>query len=97
MIDKTQGKKGPELQNVEDEWIKNAGLKLYSVAVADALVAIQKIDLAQEWCNQSASMSHFDAKALATSLGVSIYWDWDAPRTRVIKCHIYLLINSNLR
>jgi len=79
------GKHGAELQKVEDEWIKAAGLKLYGDAVADAIKASDKADkekLLKEWTSKTTLISHSDAVALAKKLGFEVHFDWDAPRTR---------------
>lgn len=78
------GATGDALQKIEDDWTKSAGLSLYSDAVAAAAkaknVSQSKVD---DFHKQSAHVSHDKAVKLAKSLlGVSIYWDWDAPRTR---------------
>lgn len=78
------GKTGDQLQAIEDEWTKAAGLTLYSVAVAAAAakknVSQAKID---EYTAKTAHASYHHAVKLAQSiLGVSIFWDWNSPRTR---------------
>lgn len=74
------GKVGDDLQAVEDNWVKNAGIKLYRNAVADALKAKGKP--VADWLSKSEFLSNPEARQLAKSLGVDIYWDWDLPRTR---------------
>ena len=76
------GKTGADLQAVEDHWLANAGIKLYSQAVYDQLVKENKTSLGKKWLSQVDSLSHHEAKKLAASMGVNIFWDWDAPRTR---------------
>lgn len=77
-------KVGDALQAVEDNWTKSAGLKLYADAVADAAaskgLAQSKID---QFRKEAASLAHHKAVALAkSSLGIAVFWNWDAPRTR---------------
>lgn len=79
-----KGASGDALQAIEDNWTKSAGLTLYADAVASAAkaksVSQAKID---EYVSKAAHIAHYQAVALAKSLlGVSIFWDWDAPRTR---------------
>ncbi|KAJ3202798.1 isocitrate lyase 1 [Dinochytrium kinnereticum] len=79
------GKTGEALQAVEDQWVSAAGLKLYSTAVIDALLASsnpRKEELAKEFAARSGSLSNPEARALAKSFGVDPYWNWDAPRVR---------------
>ena len=78
------GANGEKLQKIEDNWTKSAGLCLYSTAVTNAAKAAKvsqaKID---DYLKQTAHTSHHRAVVLAKSLlNVSIYWDWNAPRTR---------------
>jgi len=74
------GKSGDALQAVEDQWTKDAGIKLYSEAVADALKAAGKNPSA--FLSKAHSLSHVEAEKLAKSLGVTPFWCWDLPRTR---------------
>ncbi|KAF9376137.1 isocitrate lyase 1 [Podila verticillata] len=74
------GKNGDDLQAVEDNWVQAANIKLYRDAVADALKAKGK-DTA-DWLAKSEFLSNPEARQLAKSLGVEVYWDWDLPRTR---------------
>lgn len=76
------GKQGDALQAVEDEWTAKAGLTLYSDAVAEALVKAGKSGQVEEFKAKASKLSNKNARALAKSFGVEIYWDWDAPRTR---------------
>jgi len=78
---RNQGKKGAALKEVEDTWISAANLKLYSVAVSDALTSLGKDT--KEWLAKVSTLSNIEARALAKSLGVTdLFWDWDSPRTR---------------
>lgn len=74
------GKSGDQLQAVEDKWIADANIKLYSEAVADALKAAGKSP--QQFLSKVNTLSHAEARKLAKSLGVDIFWCWDLPRVR---------------
>ena len=76
------GKTGASLQAVEDDWVAKAGLKRYGTAVADALRKTAKTQQADAFVEQIHYKSNAEARALAKSLGVDIYWDWDACRVR---------------
>ncbi|KAI9798736.1 MAG: isocitrate lyase 1 [Sarcosagium campestre] len=80
------GKSGDALQAIEDEWNKQAGLKLFSEAVVDSInagVHVDKNGLIQEYHRAAAGKGNSEARAIAKAIsGVDIYWDWDAARTR---------------
>ncbi|RUP48299.1 isocitrate lyase [Jimgerdemannia flammicorona] len=79
------GKSGDALQAVEDQWTKDAGLRLYRDAVADAIKASGKSNknqLLDAWHAKVGQLSHDDARAFAKQQGVDPFWDWDLPRTR---------------
>jgi isocitrate lyase len=78
----SKGLTGPALQSTEDKWIADAGIKLYSEAVADALKASGKSAHIASFLSKTASVSNAEARALAKSLGVDPFWCWDSPRTR---------------
>lgn len=78
------GKNGDQLQQIEDNWTRSAGLCLYSVAVTNAAKAAgisqAKVD---DFLAQSKAVSHHNAVKLAKSLlGLTVFWDWNASRTR---------------
>ncbi|XP_055823713.1 isocitrate lyase [Solanum dulcamara] len=85
------GKTGPELQAIEDNWLRMAELKTFSQCVVDA---IKKMNLAEhekqrrlnEWMNHSSyekCLSHEQAREIVERLGLpNLFWDWDLPRTR---------------
>jgi isocitrate lyase len=78
------GANGAKLQAVEDNWIKVAGLCLYSDAVVAAAKA-KNVSAAKiaEFVAKAASASHAVASGLAKTLvGSEVYWDWTTPRTR---------------
>ena len=78
------GKTGDQLQAVEDEWTKAAGLSLYqdAVAAAAAKANVSQAKIA-DYISQASHVSHHAAIKLAKSiLGVQVFWDWNSPRTR---------------
>lgn len=80
------GKSGEQLQAIEDQWIIQAGLKLYDDAVIDTINAglfIDKQSLVAKYISAVQGKGHLESAAIANSLtGVNIHWDWDSPRTR---------------
>lgn len=80
------GKSGPELQAIEDAWMKEAHLKLFHEAVTDTInagVHIDKQAMVQDFLEQTKGKSNTEARAIAKRLtGVDVYFDWDAARTR---------------
>jgi isocitrate lyase len=82
-----RGATGDALQAVEDDWLAQAGIKLYSDTLADALRAQQTSSSAATLAKLSARVAHASHKeALAIAQGEfglrsAPFWDWDAPRT----------------
>lgn len=79
------GKFGEALQAIEDKWTQEADLKVYSDAVSEAINHSQnpqKEKILEDWKKQCQNISYYDARDLAKSFGIEIFWDWDAPRTR---------------
>ncbi|KAM3439547.1 hypothetical protein NHJ13734_003641 [Beauveria thailandica] len=80
------GKRGDELQKLEDEWLIKANLSRFDDAVAAAIDAgafSNKAELKSKYQAQAKGKSNSEARALAKSLaGVDVYFNWDAPRTR---------------
>lgn len=80
------GKNGDVLQAIEDQWISQAGLKLFNEAVVDAINAgthVNKKALVDQYLKEAKGKSNGEARAIAKGItGVDIHWDWDAPRTR---------------
>jgi len=80
------GKFGDELQAIEDQWIAQAGLKLFSEAVIDTInagVHVNKQGLIKEYLQASKGKSNSECRAIAKGItGVDIHFDWDSPRTR---------------
>ncbi|KAI8060702.1 isocitrate lyase [Gongronella butleri] len=77
-----QGKVGAALQAIEDEWVAKAGLKRYGTAVADELIKAGKAKEAAEFLEKIKFKSNKDARQIAKSYGVEIFFDWDSPRVR---------------
>ncbi|OAA77862.1 isocitrate lyase [Akanthomyces lecanii RCEF 1005] len=80
------GKVGDELQKIEDEWLAKANLSRFDDAVAAAIDAgafPNKAELKSKYQAQAKGKSNSESRALAKSiLGVDVYFNWDAPRTR---------------
>ncbi|KAI1468097.1 isocitrate lyase [Daldinia caldariorum] len=82
------GKIGEELQAIEDAWLKQANLRLFDEAVVDAINAAPSLpagkeDLVAKYLEQARGKSLSEARAIAHGIiGVDVYFDWDAPRTR---------------
>jgi len=81
-----QGIVGEKLAAIESEWVKDSNLKLYNDAVIDTINKSSNITdkkaAIQKWNSQKHGLSYYDAVKLTKSLGIEIFWDWDAPRTR---------------
>ncbi|CAO3606867.1 unnamed protein product [Cunninghamella blakesleeana] len=77
-----QGKTGAALQAIEDEWVAKAELKRYGTAVADELKKAGKAKEAEEFLNKIHFKSNAEARAIAKTYGVEIYFDWDSCRVR---------------
>jgi len=74
------------LAAVRQAWAETAGLKTYPQAVADAMEARAKNRVknsmsVEQWMEVAGSVSHFEARAKAESMGIDIFWDWDLPRS----------------
>lgn len=82
------GKVGAELQTIEDTWLEQANLRRFDDAVADAIASGNYPDPKGLTAKYRAAvdgkcLSNSEARAVARGLlGVDIYFDWDAPRTR---------------
>ncbi|KPM43066.1 Isocitrate lyase [Neonectria ditissima] len=81
-----EGKTGPQLQQIEDDWLVAANLQRFDDAVAaaiDAGSASDKAALKTKYKSAAKGLSNTEARALARKLlGKDVYFDWDAPRTR---------------
>ncbi|CAN8105841.1 unnamed protein product [Discula destructiva] len=80
------GKTGDELQAIEDQWLGQAALKKFDEAVVAAIqqgTHVDKQRLAADFLARAKGKSITEARALARGLlGVEVFFDWDAPRTR---------------
>ena len=80
------GKTGDALQAVEDEWVAQAGLQLFSVTLANALKAQTSASPAilAKFSARIAHAAYSDAVIIAQKefgLKTVPFWDWDLPRT----------------
>ena len=80
------GKLGDELQKIEDEWMASAKLMRFDDAVIAAIDTgsyMDKDKIKASYKSQAKGKSNTEARAIARGiLGVDVYFDWDAPRTR---------------
>ncbi|KAM0287513.1 hypothetical protein ACHAQH_000467 [Verticillium albo-atrum] len=80
------GKSGTELQAIEDEWISKANLQRFDDAVVEAVRAgpyPDKEAAVARYLAAAKGKSNTEARAVAKGvLGIDIFFDWDAPRTR---------------
>ena len=80
------GKAGNELQAIEDQWVIQAGLRLFNNAVVDTINTGgygNKKALIGQYLQSVKGKSNSEARAIAKGItGIDIYWNWDAPRTR---------------
>ena len=79
-----KGVQGEELEKIEKEWLKQAGIKLFDEAVVEVIrgqgLGEGKVN---EYLTGAKGKSNLDARALAKKItGKDIYWNWDAPRSR---------------
>ncbi|KAG7289645.1 isocitrate lyase [Staphylotrichum longicolle] len=81
------GKAGDALQDIEDKWLAQAGLKRFDEAVLDAIAAsgANAKSLADQYraAVVGKGKSNAEARAVARKLlGKDVHFDWDSPRTR---------------
>lgn len=81
-----EGKRGEDLQRVEDDWLARARLARFDdlvlAAINDGSYA-DKPALQQSYLTQAKGRSSSEARDVARRLlGRDLYFDWDAPRTR---------------
>ncbi|KAJ4395847.1 isocitrate lyase 1 [Gnomoniopsis smithogilvyi] len=80
------GKTGDQLQAIEDQWLAQANLKKFDEAVVEAIqkgTHVDKKSVTTQFLTQAKGKSITEARALARGLlGVEVFFDWDAPRTR---------------
>ncbi|CEJ93084.1 Putative Isocitrate lyase [[Torrubiella] hemipterigena] len=80
-----EGKFGAELQAIEDNWLTQANLQRFDDAVVAAIeksAIADKVQAAADYRAQAKGKSNNQARAIAKGLGVEVFFDWDAPRTR---------------
>ena len=80
------GKSGDQLQAIEDQWISNANLELFSTTLAKALgkQGATKATL-DKLVARVSRVSHPEAVVIAQKefgLRTIPYWNWNSPRTR---------------
>jgi isocitrate lyase len=86
----SEGVTGPRLQEIEDNWIEHAKLKLFPDILAEAYAkhARPHATMLAQFKESVSRVSYDDAIRLATSAPYSLpkhalpYWNWDTPRTR---------------
>lgn len=71
------GASNADLVNLTRKWNDNANLCTYWELVERSLSK----DKLSTWKSKSAGLSYPEARELAKSLGVDVFWDWEAPRT----------------
>lgn len=80
------GKKGAELEAIEESWKSQARLKCFSDAVVETIAnsgSMNKKELAAQFLGEIKGKSNTEARAIAKGItGIDIFWDWDSPRTR---------------
>ncbi|KAA8896887.1 isocitrate lyase [Sphaerosporella brunnea] len=77
------GKNGDALQQIEDEWLAQAKIKLFDEAVVEALQAAGKSDVVSKYLAEAKGKSNPEARLIAKKLlGTDVFFDWDGPRTR---------------
>jgi isocitrate lyase len=69
-----------------DAWQMDAGLKTYGQAVADVMTFRMdegsKFEMTvEEWLDYAGGVSFYDARDRARSMGISIIWDCELPKT----------------
>ncbi|KAK9763436.1 isocitrate lyase 1 [Basidiobolus ranarum] len=73
-----------ELSKLEAQWISDANLRTYPETVVNAIETSNlsnKEDLIKSWNEKIDTISISEAKKLANSMGVTVEFDWDKPRT----------------
>jgi isocitrate lyase len=85
-VAEASNKSGDELQAVEDEWVAQAGLKLFDEVVVDAIRAgsyRNKDALVRQYKSRVKGHGNAFARRVAREmLHTDVYFDWEAPRTR---------------
>jgi len=69
--------------NNEGEWMAQANMCRYTDAIAAVMNERGQGHLVDAWKKESMTLSHPEARALATKYGYGdVFWCWDAPRSR---------------
>lgn len=82
------GLSGAALQAVEDKWLAEARVRLFSDVVSDGIRALklsprEKEARLREFSSRVGSASLVEMRRLASKAGVEdVFFDWDLPRTR---------------
>ena len=88
-----KGLQGAQLEAIESQWLKEAGIKRFDEAVVDKIKELGLGDAkVKEYLVASKGKGNLDARAIAKKItGQSIFWDWDAARARegIIAPRIY--------
>lgn len=83
-----RGASKQELQDMEDDWMGAADLKLFKEAIGEAIC---KLDIAEgerekrlrQLYMHADKLSHYELRLFGEELGAkNVFWDWDLPRTR---------------
>ncbi|KAJ2903042.1 putative isocitrate lyase protein [Zalerion maritima] len=86
MAAEQEGKTGPQLQAIEDQWLAEAKLMRFDDAVVAAINAgpsPNKKGLVSKYLAAAKSRSNREARAIAKGVvGKEVFFDWDSPRTR---------------
>ncbi|MBI2531242.1 MAG: isocitrate lyase [Deltaproteobacteria bacterium] len=74
------------LASVRQRWAQKAGLKTFADAVAEAMQTRTQIRgkrpmSVERWRRLANGVSYQEARELAQSMGINVFWDWDLPRT----------------
>jgi len=77
-----QGRFG-DLEKISASWEERNRLVTFGEAVEERLLEMGVSDeVISKWKDESKHLSNSQARKRAKELGVSIFWDWDIPRTR---------------
>jgi len=79
-----KGLQGAQLEAIESQWIKEAGIKRFDEAVTDK---IKELGLGEarvkEYLAAATGEGNLEARAIAKKItGQDIFWDWDGARSR---------------
>jgi isocitrate lyase len=79
-----KGIQGAQLEAIEKEWIKQAGLKRFDEAVVQVIRQLNLgDDKVKQYLEGVKGKGNLQARALAKKIaGKDIFWDWDSPRSR---------------